>query len=175
MSHQSQPPSRSRLHPSEWLLSGTVFLILVTLLVIANVQAYRLSEKSLKTPPPVEVLIEGFVAKPGSRLVPLGTPLMDVVRKARPKRFADLSAIALDTRVTAPLRLEISKLTHFTVYVEGAVQFAGPQSVPVGTRLSDLKKILALTPEADLAFFKGRRFLNPGEILQIPEKHLQKR
>lgn len=173
MSHQSQPPSR--LHPSEWLLSGTVFLILATLLVIANVQARRLSERSVKTPPPVEVVIEGLVAKPGPRLVALGTPLADVVRKARPKRFADLSAVTPAARVTAPLHLEIPKLTHLTIHVEGAVLLAGSQSVPVGTRISDLRKILALTPEADLTFFEGRRLLNPEEILRIPEKRLQKR
>lgn len=171
----SSTPTPTRLRPSEWLFTSTLLLILAALILIANIQARRFSVDPSLAPPPVAITIDGLVSKPGTYLIELGTPLSEVLRKARPKRFADLSAIDPSLRITTPLQLHIAPLTHLTIHLQGAVQQPGPLTVPVGTRLSDLKKLTSLSKSADLAFLKKRRLLLHEETIVIPhlaEKNL---
>ena len=163
------PPPPPKLRFTEWTLTGAFLLVLISLVLIAKIQAHRLSVNTVLAPPPVEIVLEGEVERPGTYLTPLGTPLHDVVRKAGPKRFADVSFILPETRVTAPLHLKLQPLTHLTITVEGAVTAPGSLTVPIGTRISDLKKYLTLTPDADRTFFKKRRLLKNNEKITIPQ------
>jgi hypothetical protein len=66
------------------------------------------------------------------------------------------------------MRLEIKPLTKIAIFVEGAVQQPGPLTVPINTRVCDLKKYVTLQPEADPVFLKKRRLLKEGETITIP-------
>jgi hypothetical protein len=155
------------LRSSEWLLTGSLFLIVVSLFAIAKIHS-SLFAKIEETPSLVEVSIEGLVAKPGNYLVEKGSPLQYVLQRAKPKPWADLRSIDPKTRVKESLHLIVGKLAELKISLEGAVLEPGDAQVPCGTRLCDLKKYSS--PKADPAFFKKRRLLKDGEVVQVPSR-----
>lgn len=159
----SAPPS---LRPSEWILTLSLLLVIASLFAIANLHS-RLFKQALEISF-VEVSIEGFVSKPGAYSIQVGTPLEEVLRKAKPKPLADLKGIDLQTRVKEAMHLVIAPLAELTICLEGAVLESGPVRVPVGARLCDLKAFGS--SEADSAFFKKKRRLKEGEKVVIPSK-----
>jgi len=90
--------------------------------------------------------------------------------KSCPSRFADLKKIDLDSRVEGPLEIHLEEVTEISIRIEGALPTPLALTLPVGTRVSDLRSKIALNPEADPAAFKSRRMLKDGEILRVPEK-----
>jgi len=160
---------RPSLFPSEWLLVTSLLLILCTLFVFSKIQASRTKECSTSVSIPVEVMISGHVCKPGSYLVDLGTPVSEVIVKAKPKLFADLTGFSSDKRILGACSYYIEPQTELTIWVEGACTEEEMKVTP-GTRVCDLKQRIALNPYADLAFFKKRRRLSDKEIIKIPLK-----
>jgi len=156
------------LRSSEWLLTGSLLLLLASLVAIAKIKAYKAGEVGEKKQVAVEVSVQGHVKKPGIYPIARGAPLAEVVRKAQPQKFANLRAIPVKELVTSSLELVIEPLCELLIQVDGAVKNSGPVSVPLGTRISDLKKILVLDEKADLSFFKKKRLLQDGEIVKIP-------
>jgi hypothetical protein len=163
------PPSPPTLRFTEWILTGALLVLVASIFFISKVQSRRFSVDTAAALPPVEVNVQGQVAKPGLYPVAIGTPLSEVILKARPGRFADLSGIDPEARVRGPLRLELKVLEKLTIAVEGEIEAPGPLTVPVGTRVCDLKKYVTVKAGADLAFFKKRRLLNNGEKITIPQ------
>jgi Na+-translocating ferredoxin:NAD+ oxidoreductase RnfC subunit len=159
---------RFYLRSSEWLLTGSLILLLLSLLAIAKIKAFRAGEAREDKLVTIEVFINGHVKKPGVYAAKRGMPIGEVVKKAQPKKFADLRAVTFKEAVSSPLALTIKPLEELVIHVEGAVENPGPLLVSCGTRISDLKKILTLNREADLAFFKKKRLLQDGEIIKIP-------
>ena len=160
------PAPSSPIRLAEWLLTSSLLLIIGSLFAIAKIHTSQL--QSISVPKIVPVTIEGFVAKPGTYSIKIGTPLSEVLRKAKPKPLANLKSIDLSMRITAPLNLCIEELTELTICLEGAVVEPGFLKVPPGTKVCDLKKYKSL--DADPAFFKKRRRLKEGEIVVVPRK-----
>jgi len=158
----------SQLRWSEWAITGALLLFVLSLVIIAKIQASRFSVGTLVLPPPVEVIVTGAVKKPGTYPTQPGTPLREVLRKAKPLRLADVKSIDPDFRVQAPMKLEIPVLTHISIIVRGAVENPGPLTVPAGTKISDLKKYVRIRPEADAVFLKKRRMISEGETVVVP-------
>jgi hypothetical protein len=163
------PPTPPTLRFTEWILTGSLLFLIVTLVLIAKMQSHRLSAETVVALPPVEVLIEGEVSKPGSYQIAPGTPFAEVLRKARPTRLADLNGLDQEERVKKPLRIEIKALEKLSVAIEGEITEPGLLIVPIGTRMCDLKKYVTLKPSADPTFFKKRRLLKQGEKITIPQ------
>lgn len=154
----------------------SLLLILAALVVISQVQRRRDAQFATTTPiqEKVAVTLTGAFSKPGTYWVQSGTTLGDVLKKGRPKRFADLRTYDLTCLIEAPLEVIVEELEEIVVYVEGAIEAPLELHLPTGTRLSDLKSKVSCLPEADITFFKGRRYLLDGERIIVPEKVVKK-
>ncbi len=122
---------------------------------------------------PVEIIISGEVAHPGAFSALPGTRIGDLVKKSRPKRFADLKGIDLDSPVEKALELVIPRLSEISVRIEGAVAVPIELKLPAGSRICDLKPKIECDGNANLQFFKKRRLLKNGEIVYVPKKEQQ--
>ena len=160
-----------QLRSSEWLLTGSLLLLLASLVAIAKIKAYQAGEAHEERMVTVEVTIQGHVKKPGVYAAARGIPVGQVLRKAQPKKYADLRGLCLKDPVVAPLELAIEPLQELRIQVKGAVEQPGEISIPLGTRISDLKKILLLSTTADLTFFKKKRLVPDGEVINIPSRN----
>jgi hypothetical protein len=168
MSSEDQP---TILRSSEWALAGSFFLILLSLFAIAKIQVWRYSIGTASAPVVlVQVSIEGFVEKPDIYEFPIGTPMEEILRKACPKRFANLRSIDLKSPLTTSLQLKLEPLRSLQVHVTGAVASAETIEVEPGTRICQLKQKIQLSDEADLAFFKKRKILSDGDVIYVPSK-----
>lgn len=164
------PPVFSALRSSELFFVLGFLAILCTLVVLAKIQAYRVQDGLVVSVlPPIEVRISGAVAHPGVFIVASGSPLKEILIKAKPQRYANLAALDLDSPVYSACELVILPLAEILVYVEGGCE-AEALKMPVGARVSDLKKRVKLHPQADLAVFKSKRLLQHEETIKIPLK-----
>jgi hypothetical protein len=164
----------STLRSSEWLLTSIFLLVFAALFVLAKVQSSFCPLPPVSEHPArrsLKVTIEGCVAKPGDYLVEKGTPLGEVLRKAAPRRFADLKKVDLQTRVETPLQIQIEELKELTVFLQGSLGAPHSLKVPLRTRVCDLKKYLSEQALIDPSFFKSKRMLKEGEILTLPSKN----
>jgi hypothetical protein len=143
----------------------------LSLFAIAKIQVWHYSKGTAAVPVVlVQVSIEGFVEKPDVYEFPVGTPMGEVLRKARPKRFADLRSIDQASPLTTSLQLKLEPLRSLQVHVTGAVVNSGTIEVEPGTRICHIKQKIQLSDEADLAFFKKRKFLADGDVIDVPLK-----
>lgn len=160
-----------RLRSSEWILTGSLFLLLLSLLAIAKIKATQVGDPLERKIVTLDVSIDGHVKKPGVYAVARGTPIGEALKKAHPKKFADLRAIPLKDPISHPLCLHVEPLRELTVQVVGAIENPGQFRVAPGTRIADLKKFLSLAANADRAYFKKKRMVQDGETIKIPQKH----
>lgn len=161
------------LRSSEWFLVGSLLLVMASLVLVAKVNAHRASAVVLAQVPEVVVAIDGAVAKPGEYAVRKGSRIEEIVRKARPKPYANLKKLGVDERVEGPLSLHIEELSEIVVSVNGAVKEPMQLVLPAGSRLCDLRSKISLTTEADKSFFRRRRLLKDGEKIEIPKKTVE--
>ncbi len=162
--------------PSEWIVVGSLFAIMCSLLLIAKVNAYRATFSFPPDDPKQEeimVTISGAVAKPGNYPVSAGTPVEEVVHKARPKPWANLQKIPLKQLIEKPLYIDVETLSVITVSVRGAVTTPLEITLPAKSRVCDLKSKVSLTAEADKTFFRRKRMLKNGEIIEVPKKTVE--
>lgn len=119
------------------------------------------------------VTIEGAVAKPGEYWLPSGTTVAQALRKARLKPFADIQALPLKQIIEEPLHLRVEEFTEVVVSVRGAVEKPLDLTLPTGTRVCDLKSKIILTRDADKSFFRRRKLLKNGDIIEVPKKDVE--
>lgn len=158
-----------------WIIVSFI-LIVSSLLFIAKINAFRAEEAlaqfeeeaSSAIEEVVEIEIEGAVNKPGTYTVPVGTPMKKVVKKARPKVGTDLQKLPLTA--VAPMKITIEELQEITITVTGAIGEPKELVLPIGSRICDLKSKITLTGETDKTFFRRRRLLKNGEIIEVPKK-----
>ena len=143
--------------------------LLFFLYLSSKLQAIILAPLELKNPGVVEISITGEVARPGKYLVERGTVLKTILKRAKCKKFADLSAINGEERVESNREVQIKKLTHILVKVMDTASGNLEFQVPVGMRRCDLSKIHFVS-EIDPVFFKSKKRLLPGEIIFIKKK-----
>lgn len=164
------------IQSSEWVLVGSFFLIMASLVLISKIQVARafssIAEKDLKKEE-IWVSIEGAVAKPGRYSVLSGTPFKEVLRKAKPLPEANLRPFLSSQVVEEPLDLRIDALEEIIVYVGGAVAEPGPVALPPKSRICDLRSKISLTQEADKAFFRRKKRLRDGEKIEVPKKTVE--
>ncbi|HSX38020.1 MAG TPA: hypothetical protein VLE95_04235 [Chlamydiales bacterium] len=159
------------IQKSEWIFSISFLLLLFALSAISTFHSHRkkidLSNCIAKI---VDVKITGEVVNPGVFPTTVGTRLGDVIKKSRPKRFADLESLKLDNPIVKETEIAILPLLEISVFVEGAVLHRKELKLPVGSRICDLKHKIEFSNNADLQFLKSRRQLANGETVTIPEQ-----
>jgi hypothetical protein len=162
------------LQQSEWILVGSLLLIMASLLLVARVSAHRSSSllASHRIPEKTEhvVTISGAVSKPGAYKAQSGTLLKKVLRKSRPSRFADLKRFDDGQRVESDLAIEVGLIQEIQVSVVKEGEDPMELTLPAGTRASDLKSKVPFSEVYDLSVFKSRRMLKDGEILTLRKK-----
>lgn len=162
---------RSSLQPSEWFIIYFFLALLASLIIIAKISSYKtgklLGQEALIQSVLVEVA--GEVQRPGIYTVRKGSSCREVLKKARPKKFADLSKIDLDAE--APSILVIQPLETIRVFVAGSgVDVLSEWILKPGARVSDLKSKIRLTEDADLSSLQSRRMLLNGETIFVEKR-----
>ena len=167
---------KKSLQSSEWVLAGSLLLIMASLVIIAKINVYR-AASTLSSPDlqieEILVAVSGAVKKPGEYHVPAGTPLEAVLRRAKPLPHANLKGLSLKEPIDAPRDLFVEELTEITVFVSGAVQEPMKLTLPARSRVSDLKSKVVLSPDADKSYFRRRRWLKNGEKIEVPKKTVE--
>jgi hypothetical protein len=165
---------KSLLH-SDWTLVFLLSALVVLVVLGAKIKAFQASSTVCDQDLVEEfvvVTIEGAVKRPGSFRVAVGTCLKEVVKKAKPLPFADLKSKALLGAVCESVVLKIEELQEVLVTVCGEAENT-TIAMPVGSCVKDLSSKLSLTKDADLSFFKSRRKLKDGEVIEIPKKPVE--
>lgn len=167
---------KKSLRSSEWILVVSLLIIMSSLVLIAKVNTARLDPiMDPKEIEKVEVLVtvEGAVSKPGEYLIESGSTVGEVLRKSRPKPWADLDKVNPSEIIEKPLNIKVDELTEITVYVKGAVAQPEEITLPAKSRICDLKSKVSLTKQADKSFFRRRRLLKNREIIDVPNKTVE--
>ncbi len=162
---------RPSLQISEWFVIYFFFALLASLIVIAKISSYKANKYLGKAPavPSIFVEVSGEVARPGSYEVRKGTSCKDVLKRAKPKKFADLSKIDLDA--PSPSLLVISPLEVIHVFVKGEGVLAPSEWIlKPGARVSELKSKVGLTEDGDPKPLQSRRMLLDGETIWVGKR-----
>lgn len=166
---------KKSLDTSDWSLVISLFLIICSIVIVAKIKAIRATALVLDAelkPKSVVVRVEGAVKKPGEFHVAPGTLVQDVIKKAKPRRFADIQKLPLLAPIDGSMTICLEKMREISVRVCGEAEEVQLR-LPWGSRLSDLRSKLSLTKEADISFFKGRRLLKEGEVIEVPKKPIE--
>lgn len=159
------------LFDSEWVIVMTLLLIMISMGVIAKVNAFRSSSLLEEDPLPSHALcaivIDGEVAGPGTFTVPPGTPIKKVMRKSRPTPFSDLKSIDLNRIIEKSENIHVPRLTEISIVLEGLPSGPKQITVPAGTRMSQLKLYVDLQQEGVDIPIKNRRILRDGDVVYL--------
>ena len=154
----------SELFVISFFLILMVSMVLISRLSSAKAKSFLSDFRPTKL---VQVEISGEVLKPGSFEVEVGSSVGEVIKKARPKRFADLCGLDKDQIVCEKTVLEIPKLKEIRVYVVGEVAQPYEFLVEPGTRVCQLKSKISLSENGDPAPLSSRRILADCEKITI--------
>lgn len=165
---------RRSVEPSEWTLILSLSFILASLFIISQINSYRSTPSLIfsapSQPAPVTITLSGAVQRPGAYTVESGTPLAQVLRKARPKTHANLQNYNLEEPLLTDTTLQIEERPIITVTIDGV-----EITLPAGSRICDLKGKISLEPDADPQFFRRKKQLRHGEKIEIPKKGVAKK
>ncbi len=170
---------RRSIEWSEWTLIISFALVLSSFLLISQINTRRSAPLgSLPTPQalaPLFITLTGAVCRPGVYPAQPGTPLSDLLRKARPTPHANLTPYTPAEPLWADQVFHIEELSEIIVTVEGAVLEPLQLALPVGSRISDLKGKISLSAEADPRFLKRKKQLRHREKVVVPKKGVAKK
>ena len=115
------------------------------------------------------VEISGNINKPGKYHALIGEDLINVVKRARPKRYSDLQVI--EGKVEKDTSIWVARLDNIyvTVDLNGAYR---PIKMSCGSRVNDLKKKLH-NYKIEKKLLNSRRLLKHREIIKFYNKHLK--
>jgi hypothetical protein len=148
-------------------------IFMSSLVLVAKFNAMRVATMLELVEEEVVVRVEGAVKRPGEYRVAMGTPLEQVLKKAKPFLEADLRGLSLKENIVDSKTIAIERLKTVIVWVTGAVVEEGEIELPVGSRISDLKGKIELKEEADKSFLKRKRKLKNGEKIEVPKKTVE--
>ena len=156
----------SRLFVHEWLslVFFTGLLLALTAAAVINrghSPVVETGEPHFIRDPLVEISVVGEVENPGSKKVPRGCTVEEVLKIARLLPEADVSKLKKLSKVRPGQIIEIPSATHLTIFIEG-----NSIKVPRGTRINELPALLKLNKEASHNL-RSKRKLKDGESLKI--------
>lgn len=165
---------KKSLQSSEWILVSNFLLVFCFICLFTKLKVHKLSSTI-----PVEfaqpdgliaVTIQGAVSKPGVYLVSSGTPIEKIIKKSRPKKYANLKSLDLTQKIEAPIELTIEEKTEITVSILQDQKPCLLLTLPIGVRFCDLKSKIDVDPSLSQTLFKSRRLLQDGEEISFVEK-----
>ncbi|MBS0624822.1 MAG: SLBB domain-containing protein [Verrucomicrobia bacterium] len=163
--------NRPSLNISEWLVITLFLSLMVAMALISKLSSAKAQEIIVLNhkEDSVKIEISGEVHKPGIYEFEAGVTYAEALKRARPKRFADVSNLRLEDAVQGA-RIIVPGLEAIRIRVSGEVKQSGELIVPVGTRVCDLKSKIELTAEGDPKVFSRRKILADGEKIQVPKR-----
>ena len=176
ISYHILPSMQNKLHRSEWVLIFSLLAIMVSFVLVGKINAHRANISMKRLPPSgkeVIVKINGAVKKPGEYLVLEGTPVEEVLLQASLKRNANIRKVPLKKLVELPCEIYIEELEEITVYVEGEIGEAKELLLPVDSRICDVKSKILVLKTTDKSFFKSKKRLVDGAVVQVPKKTVE--
>jgi hypothetical protein len=165
---------KKNLYLREWFLLFAILGFLGVVVSISMITELRIAKVIDSTVAEditdVLVKIEGEVAMPGEYSFPAGICLEKILKKAKPKKFANLSIFDKKEKIFTSKKLFIPKLEKITVFIGGAVKNPGYYEFPVGSKLLDLKEKVDFIEPNDKSrkLFAKNRMLKHGERVIIP-------
>jgi len=147
--------------------------LIVSLFAVAKIKAFYADDVINLNVVAIDVVIDGHVKKPGVFSVIPGTPIGSVIKKAAPKKYANFREISMLDPILVPMKIDIKTLSDLRVRVIGELENPGEFQLEIGSRISDLKKIITLTEETDENFLSQddilteEFFLMPGQEMRI--------
>lgn len=168
---------RGSLDPSEWALLALFFLFMASLVIVSKVSVYRSTDligQISEISEDIFVTLSGAVKKPGVYRVSAGTTLGVVLRRAQPSFYADLGSLPLEDILLKSAHFNVKELQEICVKIKGAVLQPVLLTLPIGSKISDLKSKIVLTSEADRVFLKSRKKLRNGDEIVVPKKAVER-
>lgn len=162
--------SRPSLGFSEWVIVSFFLILLASLVLVSKISSWKAKNllSEMKPVETVQVKVLGEVLRPGVHELRMGSLCEEVLERARPKRFADLSQINL--KAVASPTLFIPRLERLRILVQGEGVESCELFVPVGARVSDVKSKILLREDGDLSVFRSRRMLSDGEVIFVGKR-----
>lgn len=159
----------------EWIFLASVLGFLVTLTTISWLSS-KGAEFALNSPKylskTIQIHIDGEVRKPGNYTFQDKAPTKEILKRAKPALYADLSG--LSDVYTESTTLLVPKLQKIQISIEREGEEAVILDLSSETRVSDLKKLVEHAPE-ERDIFKSRRLLRHGEKIHFPRKNPNKK
>lgn len=168
-----------KLPAHEWLIICLLLCVLGLIIAIAYIR----EEPSLPQTDTVhevisstlQVTIIGAVERPGHYTMERGDTVEDILQLAKPLPEADLKRLKLKSRLRDGQKVKVPVREMITIFLEGAVDKAGPIQIPKGTKKGDLHQYCEFSEEADLTRIAKKQVLQDQEVVLIPEKKKKKK
>jgi len=163
--------NKGKLLRSEWTVILSLLCVMLSLSVIAKMKTLDCSEQLL-TPPSqghkmCEVVIDGAVSKPGTFHVPPGTLLTKVLKKSGLCPNSNLRDLDLNQRVEESIHIHIGEISELSVTLEKEGEELVHFTVPLGTKVSDLKSFGVCSKKEAQQLFKSRRPVRDGDVFSF--------
>lgn len=166
---------KKNLEPKEWLFLTAVLGFLLTLSTISIISS-RGAEFALKSPKyqakRISIQIDGDVKKPGTYSFQDKVSRDEILKKAKPNIYADLSSLSQE--YSESTTIIVPKLQKIQISIEREGRDIIFLELPLESRVSDLKKIVEIAP-SERDFFKSRRLLRDGEKIHFPREKPDKK
>lgn len=161
----------SSLRSSEWFIVYFFLILLASIVVISHI-SHRKVQRLLEEIGPAkarQVEILGEIERPGVYEMREFSTVAEALKKAKPKRFADLSELNLTA--IAPAVIEVPRLTVLRVFITGnGVKEPIHLLVEPQTRICQLKSKVLFNEDADLSVFRSRKMVSDGEEIQVGKR-----
>ncbi|HSW72013.1 MAG TPA: hypothetical protein VLG44_01210 [Chlamydiales bacterium] len=166
---------KKNLSYKEWVFLASVLGFLLTLATISWISC-KGAEFALNSPKylskTIQIHIDGEVKKPGTYCFQDKASTKEILKKAKPTLYADLTG--LSDAYTETTTLIVPKLAKIQISIERESEEPVILELPLESRVSDLKKLVEHTHE-ERDFFKSRRLLRHGEKIHFPGKKTNKK
>lgn len=164
---------KKNLSYREILFLSSILGFLITLATISWLSSKGaeslLASNQVRQSKTFEIQIDGEIKNPGAYTLHSKITLKDLLKKAKPLRYADLSGFNLYQVLSESAHLVIPKLSSIQIFleIEGISTIA--LDMPLRSRfyeLRDQEELKSVQVEGD--FYKSRRLLRHGEKIHFP-------
>lgn len=161
----------------EWIIFFLIVLIMLLIIGITHFNAYRagkvfqlVQSQKISLEKTVTVTIEGCVVNPGSYTLEKGSRVNEVLIKAQPYDYADLTLLKTNKLLKNNEKILIHPKQRVSITIKGAVEDEQVIETYTDTALHEILDQIHLTEEADVAQLNLQKKIKNHTTLHIPKK-----